>query len=272
MNQFLKSLFYIILLAPIRATAMESQPDKIEIGKQLFQAASKLDWIAIEKLINADADLNQKDNDGWTVLIFAAWYNRSKIAQMLITAGAELNQKDNDGRNALIVAAWGNHSEIAQMLITAGAELNQKDNNGKTALIGAAQWNYLEIAQILITAGAELNQKDNDGRSALMWAAEQNHSQICRMIVLAHLTRIEQQKNRVYTALNCFKHIFQGQHHNVQDCFKPHLKAMIQEERRTLIDEINQIKNNDIKNELLALCNQMNTQNPQQDQQREEAP
>ena len=44
-------------------------------------------------LIDADAEVNAEDKDGWTPLHLAAAENAVEIAQALINAGAKVNRK-----------------------------------------------------------------------------------------------------------------------------------------------------------------------------------
>lgn len=50
-----------------------------------------------------------------------------------INAGADVDAKDDDGMTALIFAARNSGAETVSTLIEAGANVHIKDNNGKTA-------------------------------------------------------------------------------------------------------------------------------------------
>ena len=49
-------------------------------------------------LIEAQADVNVQDEDGWTALHVAAIYGNVEIARMLIDAGARKDIRDNEGK------------------------------------------------------------------------------------------------------------------------------------------------------------------------------
>ena len=70
---------------------------------------------------------------GSTPLITAASFNRKTIAKALIDADADLNLKNNDGSTALHAAAFFCNIEIVQMLIDAKADKTLKNNYGATA-------------------------------------------------------------------------------------------------------------------------------------------
>ena len=118
-------------------------------------------------LIEKGAEVNAKDNDGWTPLIMAARSGHIETAKFFVDNGAEVNAKDNDGWTSLIWAVWFGHTETAKLLIENGAEVNAKDNFGRTPLIWAASNGHTEAAKCLIEKGADPNIKLNNGKSAL---------------------------------------------------------------------------------------------------------
>ena len=86
-----------------------------------------------------------------------------------IKDGANVNAKDNDGNTALMWAAYNGHTERVKLLIEHGANINAKDNDGETALMQAAFYGYIEIVKLLLEYGASVNDKDNEGWTALEW-------------------------------------------------------------------------------------------------------
>ena len=70
-------------------------------------------------MIDAKADVNVKDTDGYTVLMVAAGDGHKEIVQLLLDAKADFNVQNEDGKTALMVAAErtsSRHEEIVQML------------------------------------------------------------------------------------------------------------------------------------------------------------
>jgi ankyrin repeat protein len=70
---------------------------------------------------------NSKDEDGRTLLILAAGYNKKDIVRILIDTGAELNEQESHGLTALHWAAVEGYPEICKMLVDAGARTDIKD-------------------------------------------------------------------------------------------------------------------------------------------------
>lgn len=112
----------------LKTTSITEKP-KIDI-----QTAILSDNIEIVKQhIEAGTDINVKEQmSGSTPLITAATFGKTDIAKILIDANAELDIKNNEGSTALHAAAFFCHIEIAQMLIDARADKTIKNNHGAT--------------------------------------------------------------------------------------------------------------------------------------------
>ena len=125
--------------------------------------------VYIKRIIKANANVNEKDTNGNTPLMYAVYPESVKA---LIAAGADVNAKNKDGMTPLMYAEF---PESVQALIDAGADVNARDNNGMTAFMYAFARQYLpcrdemdapqKVFQIFKRAGADLNAKDNQGKS-----------------------------------------------------------------------------------------------------------
>ncbi|MGJ8745108.1 ankyrin repeat domain-containing protein [Polaribacter sp.] len=88
---------------------------------------------AVKQHIEAGTDINQKEAmSGSTPLMSAATFNKTEIAKVLINANADLTIKNNDGGTALHTAAFFGRIEIVQLLIDAKADKNIRNNFGAT--------------------------------------------------------------------------------------------------------------------------------------------
>ena len=56
---------------------------------QLIDAAKDGDLVKVKELIAAGADVNAKDDDGWTALMYAAEKGYTEIIEILKAAGAK---------------------------------------------------------------------------------------------------------------------------------------------------------------------------------------
>lgn len=88
---------------------------------------------AVKQHIEAGTDINQKEPmSGSTPLMSAATFNKHEIAKVLINANADLSVKNNDGGTVLHTAAFFGRIEIVQLLIDAKADKTIRNNFGAT--------------------------------------------------------------------------------------------------------------------------------------------
>jgi hypothetical protein len=65
------------------------------------------------------------------------------------TPGADVNAQNNDGESVLMWAALSGHVAVAQRLLARGADANAKDRKGSLPLHAAADGGHLELARLL---------------------------------------------------------------------------------------------------------------------------
>ena len=80
--------------------------------------------------IQAEADVNEQNEEGLTALICAAVMGRDKCLDLLLNAGADVNSVDNLGYIALIYTAAKGHDKCVKRLIKAGADVNMSSYDG----------------------------------------------------------------------------------------------------------------------------------------------
>ena len=104
----------------------------------LFNAAVAGNLEAVKQHIAAGTDLNQVDpnplGSKGSSLHAAAAFGYTEVAVALIEAGADVNQKEKEGQTPLHTAALFCYPKIAQALLDNGADKTIKDNDGQTAL------------------------------------------------------------------------------------------------------------------------------------------
>jgi len=143
------------------------------------------DHHAAPLLVLLGANVNAKNNDGFTALSLAAYYGREGLAQLLIDNDAEINTKNNSGRTPLYWAARQGHKGLLQLLISNGADLHEKDNWGYNPITAAANWGHKEIVEILISKDADVNSADDYyGRTPLSCAAGVGHTEVVELLII----------------------------------------------------------------------------------------
>ena len=87
------------------------------ITTEEFLRASETGSISIvKKYIKEGSDVNIQDEDGWTALMNASYYNNKEILEMLLDANADINMQNKFDKTALMYAVQYKHTGIIEML------------------------------------------------------------------------------------------------------------------------------------------------------------
>lgn len=145
---------------------------------------------------------DQRESEGWTPLMYAAYDGHADRVKELIAQGANVNTKDLYHETALLKAIspvrvedydtfapgasvgdptppikhhlklhpGSNNIDCIKALIAAGADLEVKDRDGLTALMESALQGYLDSVKALIDGGVNVNASARHGKTALMLA------------------------------------------------------------------------------------------------------
>lgn len=189
----------------------------------LLEAAGRGDLAAVNRLIAARADLEQRDGQRQTPLLLAVAGNHVAVAKALLAAGASPNAQASNqdtpwllagasgrteiiaamlpfkpdltirnryGGNALIPACERAHVETAKLLLTSGIDVNHVNNLGWTCLLeivilGDGGPRHREVAKLVLDAGANPNLADKDGVSPLAHARKRGQNEVAKLIAAA---------------------------------------------------------------------------------------
>jgi hypothetical protein len=165
----------------------EDDDEDIDDGDAIFLLLC-IDGTAeqIHAAIDAGADVNKRDMDGWTPLTIAAGFNYDADAvRVLLDAGADVNTGADGGLLPLMWAAGHNNTAAAQVLLDAGADVNAADNGGWTPLMFAASADCEDMVQLLLDAGADIRARNNDGKSAIDIVADNGMDDTITWLLLA---------------------------------------------------------------------------------------
>ena len=99
----------------------------------LHRAAKAGNLKGLEAALAAGADVNARDNKGWTALMYVVDKGYVLLVEPVLTAKADPDVRAPDGATALFMAAAHGHSEIIPLLMKAGADPMIKGPKGKTA-------------------------------------------------------------------------------------------------------------------------------------------
>ena len=187
-------------------------PDEADsFGRTLLMKAAQSgnNW-EMKSLLASGANVNLKDNDGWTALMYAIRYQENiSIVETLINAGAKIKVKNKYDLSPLIIAASYNgnpeitkkilsyysvsEKEVLQAFVLMLSDNSSSDfaklakieeflyksiplntfYNGKTPLMYAAQYSdSTKILNCLLEAGAITSIRSTEGKTAFDYAQE----------------------------------------------------------------------------------------------------
>jgi ankyrin repeat protein len=157
---------------------------------------------AVKLLVGKGADVNATATGGYgeTALMRAAWVGSYDVCKFLIEKRAKINARDNDGLTVLMWAAvLGHHEKTWALFIERYAKkggnvkglIEAADKDGKTALMHAAcsrdTSEYKALISAYAKAGGNLKRyieaADKYGMTVLMYAAQLGLAEFCEFLV-----------------------------------------------------------------------------------------
>ncbi len=140
-------------------------------------------------LLEAGANIDAKDIDCKTCLMYAAGHGNKNLVEFYLSKGADVNATDcsvdesDASKTALTMAACMGHAEIVDLLLKKGSNINfQSTLRLTTALIEAAIFGRKEVVQLLLVSGANSKVIDSEGKTALAYAQENGHDEIAELL------------------------------------------------------------------------------------------
>ncbi|MAT80452.1 MAG: hypothetical protein CMJ29_02250 [Phycisphaerae bacterium] len=124
------------------------------------------------RLKDENADVNEKDSSGVTLLGIAAKNGNVNAVKLLLESGAEVDATDRVKRTALMHGGTSKNPEVLMMLLDSGADVNARDLVIGGPLAWSSAFGNADCVQVLVDAGAELETKGAaTGYTPLIWAA-----------------------------------------------------------------------------------------------------
>lgn len=153
--------------------------------RRLVDAARRQDRGLVRVLLKGRAaDVNARQPDGATALLWAAQWDDLETADLLIRAGADVGAVNDFGVSPLHMAATNGSEAMVVRLLKAGASPRASLPTGETALMSAALTGRSAAVSALLDAGADVNAAETTkGQTALMWAIAEGHREVMRLLV-----------------------------------------------------------------------------------------
>lgn len=127
----------------------------LESSTALIEAAIMGHAEAVECLLDAKANTEAQDRDGWTALMYATLNQRTEVVSKLLLAGCFKEPKNAEGHTALNIASSQGFTSIVSLLLAYCADPNAVcEITGDTPLLLAALGGHKEIIKLLLLAEA----------------------------------------------------------------------------------------------------------------------
>ena len=138
----------------------------------------------VSLLLDHGADVEMKDNDGFTPLITACDHNDTHMVNLLVSRGANIEARDNELTTPLIRAAFRGHELCVLEMIKLGGDVNAIDKYRWDSLLWAAREGHTGVVKTLLSHGA-VPCVDLVQRTILMWACREGHIDVV-IAILEH--------------------------------------------------------------------------------------
>ncbi|KIW63768.1 hypothetical protein PV04_08746 [Phialophora macrospora] len=133
----------------------------------------------VDLLLDADPDVNAKDDDLETPLSYTARSGTADVAKALLKVGANINSKDKYDSTPLFRASNAGNVDVVKELLgwEPAPDLNiQNKERGWTALHAA--YDNPEVTRLLLAAGASSSVNDNDGDPPMLLSIIYGYSEV----------------------------------------------------------------------------------------------
>lgn len=148
----------------------------------LLTAALRSDFAMAKDALEKGADVNARDANGETPLMFASFYGDEALVKELISRGADVQAKSRNNGSALTMASYKGNAAIVKLLIDAHADVHALVDDGSSALKLAASKGHYNVVNLLLNAGALPDIPDGHGVTALEAAKQKHHLDVVRAI------------------------------------------------------------------------------------------
>jgi hypothetical protein len=164
-----------------------------EADSRLILKAIYEDDVALGAKIIKDIDASKLNKDGVGLIHLASSLGSLKFIYLLVDNGAEINQRDFQGKTPLIYAVENNKIEAIAVLLDLGADINAEDITKETALWKAVKQENENIVKLLLNGGANAYAENNDGITPIYFA---KRKRLDNILSLLKNTSTEIQANR----------------------------------------------------------------------------
>jgi hypothetical protein len=139
----------VLTLGALPSAWAQSDPANADASQVLLDAAERGDARSAVNALNLGADVDVRDPNGFSPLMFAALLGHREVAALLVSAGADVNARFETGATPLMAAAIRGELEIVRILVDAGADPSLRNSADATARVKAEEYGKDEAASYL---------------------------------------------------------------------------------------------------------------------------
>ena len=132
--------------------------------QDLIDAAKNGDLEKVRRLTINNNNVNYVDEDGKTLLYWAAIMGHVELCKHLISVCNNIDNANKLGMTPLYWAAKNGDLGICKLLVEGGADINKSDNC-PTPLHAAVSNGHVVVCKCLVEGGADISKIDNVGRT-----------------------------------------------------------------------------------------------------------
>ena len=192
--------YAVFILGSLLVTIEEFWQQQM-LHQSLIEAVLENDNVAVSDLLLKGGEVDKRDDDGVTALMYAAGNGYSEVVSTLLSHNASLDlQNDSNGETALMYAARYGDNEVVSTLLAHKASVDVQGIYGSTALMHAVKKGHVEAASTLLAHNASVDLQTILRWTALTYAAFIGHNEIVA-ILLAYNSPVDVQDNKGKTAL-----------------------------------------------------------------------
>lgn len=152
--------------------------------EELIESIKRNDYIGITEIDNLENLIKDSIiSPLWYMQKSDKYFNES-IFTLLVECGADLDCRNNDGQTLLMYCIEKGYNSIVYMLISNDCNLNIQDKTKMSALHYAVYNLDYDLVKILVTCGIDTSLKDNCGHTATQYLLNNfNHQHIENEVV-----------------------------------------------------------------------------------------
>ena len=152
----------------------------------LMSAAKKGHSDVVQMLLHLHSNVKAGNDNQWTALMFAAYYNKQNVISLLLRHNGEkthIDAKNIDGSTALMHAASQGHVAVVEALLAADADVECRSDTGHRPLMLGAKNGHVTVVEVLLRHNAALEATNNHQSTALLLAVLGEHIEMVKMLL-----------------------------------------------------------------------------------------